>query len=85
MSSEMYNTVARVTDGIYEGESFMQNVKINLPMRKIIETVFVSMLLIGIAIGGDVFPGSTLSYHILRFNNIPQVYHVSQWILYLAL
>ena len=32
------------------------------------------LLLIGIAIGGDVFPGSTLSDHILRFNNIPQVY-----------
>ncbi|KAG8052027.1 hypothetical protein GUJ93_ZPchr0001g29542 [Zizania palustris] len=45
MSNEMYNTIARVTDGIYEG----------------------------IAIGGDVFPGSTLSDHILRFNNIPQV------------
>ncbi|KAF2576749.1 hypothetical protein F2Q70_00000309 [Brassica cretica] len=45
MSNEMYNTVARVTDGIYEG----------------------------IAIGGDVFPGSTLSDHILRFNNIPQI------------
>lgn len=28
----------------------------------------------GIAIGGDVFPGSTLSDHVLRFNNIPQVY-----------
>ncbi|CAF1920772.1 unnamed protein product [Brassica oleracea] len=28
----------------------------------------------GIAIGGDVFPGSTLSDHTLRFNNIPQVY-----------
>ncbi|GJN32074.1 hypothetical protein PR202_gb20548 [Eleusine coracana subsp. coracana] len=41
MSNEMYNTIARVTDGI--------------------------------AIGGDVFPGSTLSDHILRFNNIPQV------------
>jgi len=27
----------------------------------------------GIAIGGDVFPGSTLSDHVLRFNNIPQV------------
>ncbi|KVH96442.1 ATP-citrate lyase/succinyl-CoA ligase [Cynara cardunculus var. scolymus] len=26
-----------------------------------------------IAIGGDVFPGSTLSDHVLRFNNIPQV------------
>lgn len=28
---------------------------------------------IGIAIGGDVFPGSTLSDHVLRYNNIPQV------------
>lgn len=28
---------------------------------------------LGIAIGGDVFPGSTLSDHVLRFNNIPQV------------
>ncbi|CAL5337965.1 ATP-citrate synthase beta chain protein 2 [Camellia sinensis] len=45
MSNEMYNTIARVTDGIYEG----------------------------IAIGGDVFPGSTLSDHVLRFNNIPQI------------
>lgn len=45
MSNEMYNTIARFTDGIYEG----------------------------IAIGGDVFPGSTLSDHVLRFNNIPQI------------
>ncbi|MED6130368.1 ATP-citrate synthase beta chain protein 1 [Stylosanthes scabra] len=45
MSNEMYNTIARVTDGIYEG----------------------------VAIGGDVFPGSTLSDHVLRYNNIPQV------------
>ncbi|KAG0478327.1 hypothetical protein HPP92_013046 [Vanilla planifolia] len=45
MSNELYNTIARVTDGIYEG----------------------------IAIGGDVFPGSTLSDHVVRFNNIPQV------------
>ncbi|PHU18253.1 ATP-citrate synthase beta chain protein 1 [Capsicum chinense] len=45
MSNELYNTIACVTDGIYEG----------------------------IAIGGDVFPGSTLSDHVLRFNNIPQV------------
>ncbi|KAI0528908.1 hypothetical protein KFK09_001452 [Dendrobium nobile] len=45
MSNELYNTIARVTDGIYEG----------------------------IAIGGDVFPGSTLSDHVIRFNNIPQV------------
>ena len=43
-------------------------------MRKISETVLFLMLLIGIAIGGDVFPASTLFDHILRFNNIPQVY-----------
>ncbi|CAI9277563.1 unnamed protein product [Lactuca saligna] len=42
MSNELYNIIARVTDGIYEG----------------------------IAIR-DVFPGSTLSVHVLRFNNIP--------------
>ncbi|CAN1281569.1 ATP-citrate synthase beta chain protein 1 [Linum perenne] len=45
MSNELYSSIARVTDGIYEG----------------------------IAIGGDVFPGSTLSDHVLRFNNIPQI------------
>ncbi|EFJ06573.1 hypothetical protein SELMODRAFT_162315 [Selaginella moellendorffii] len=45
MSNEMYNVIARVTDGLYEG----------------------------IAIGGDVYPGSTLSDHVLRFNNIPQI------------
>jgi ATP citrate (pro-S)-lyase len=45
MSNEMYNVMARVTDGLYEG----------------------------IAIGGDVYPGSTLSDHVLRFNNIPQI------------
>lgn len=27
----------------------------------------------GIAIGGDVYPGSTLSDHCLRYENIPQV------------
>lgn len=32
------------------------------------------VIFIGVAIGGDVFPGSTLSDHVLRFNNIPQVY-----------
>lgn len=45
MSNELYNVLARVTDGLYEG----------------------------IAIGGDVYPGSTLSDHVIRFNNIPQV------------
>lgn len=39
------------------------------------ETIFDQFLYCtGIAIGGDVFPGSTLSDHILRFNNIPQVF-----------
>lgn len=28
---------------------------------------------IGIAIGGDVFPGSTLSDHCLRYQNIPDI------------
>ena len=27
----------------------------------------------GIAIGGDVFPGSTLSDHCLRYQNIPEI------------
>eukprot|EP00850_Spirogloea_muscicola_P025250 SM002555S09055 [mRNA] locus=s2555:584:1665:+ [translate_table: standard] len=45
MSNELYNVLARTTDGLYEG----------------------------VAIGGDVFPGSTLSDHVLRFNNIPQI------------
>ncbi|QCD77475.1 ATP citrate [Vigna unguiculata] len=43
--NELCNSIARVTDGIYEG----------------------------IAIGGDDCPGSTLSDHVLRFNNIPQI------------
>lgn len=45
MSNELYNVLARATDGLYEG----------------------------VAIGGDVFPGSTLSDHVLRFSNIPQI------------
>ena len=32
-----------------------------------------SCMLAGIAIGGDVFPGSTLSDHCLRYQEIPQV------------
>eukprot|EP00798_Chlamydomonas_sp_ICE-L_P001678 gene1678-33073_t len=45
MSNEMYNVLARATDGLFEG----------------------------IAIGGDTFPGSTLSDHCLRYENIPQI------------
>lgn len=45
MSNELYNVLARTTDGLYEG----------------------------IAIGGDAYPGSTLSDHALRYQNIPQI------------
>lgn len=45
MSNEMYNVIARASDGIYEG----------------------------IAIGGDAFPGSTLSDHCLRYQHIPAI------------
>ncbi|KAG2501102.1 hypothetical protein HYH03_000920 [Edaphochlamys debaryana] len=45
MSNEMYNVLARATDGLYEG----------------------------IAIGGDTFPGSTLSDHCLRYEHIPAI------------
>mmetsp|Transcript_17361 Transcript_17361/g.29726 ORF Transcript_17361/g.29726 Transcript_17361/m.29726 type:complete len:614 (+) Transcript_17361:97-1938(+) len=45
MSNEMYNVLARATDGLFEG----------------------------IAIGGDTFPGSTLSDHCLRYQHMPQV------------
>lgn len=38
--------------------------------------VFIFITRAGIAIGGDVFPGSTLSDHVLRFNNIPQVSYI---------
>lgn len=30
-------------------------------------------MLAGIAIGGDTFPGSTLSDHCIRYQNIPQI------------
>lgn len=33
----------------------------------------VRWVIAGIAIGGDVFPGSTLSDHCLRYENIPQI------------
>jgi len=45
LSNEMYNILARTTDGLYEG----------------------------IAIGGDAFPGSTLTEHVLRFESLPEV------------
>jgi succinyl-CoA synthetase alpha subunit len=32
-----------------------------------------SSLYVGIAIGGDTFPGSTLSDHCIRYQNIPQI------------
>lgn len=45
LSNEMYNVLARVTDGLYEG----------------------------IAVGGDAYPGTTLTDHVLRFQSIPQI------------
>ncbi|KAL6761489.1 citrate synthase-like protein [Haematococcus lacustris] len=45
MSNEMYNVLARATDGLFEG----------------------------IAIGGDTFPGSSLSDHCLRYQHIPEI------------
>lgn len=95
MSNELYNTIARVTDGIYEGIRVFVMMWITL-FRKyyhFFSTIFrkyfgssMSSLCLeifsGIAIGGDVFPGSTLSDHVLRFNNIPQVVHLS-WDIYI--
>lgn len=45
LSNELYNVLARVTDGLYEG----------------------------IAAGGDAYPGSSLTDHVLRFETIPEV------------
>jgi ATP citrate (pro-S)-lyase len=45
LSNEAYNTIARNTDGLYEG----------------------------IAIGGDMYPGSTLLEHLLRYEKIPEI------------
>ncbi|MBA3044864.1 MAG: ATP citrate synthase [Candidatus Thermoplasmatota archaeon] len=45
LSNEAYNTIARNTDGLYEG----------------------------IAIGGDMYPGSSLLDHLLRYEKIPDV------------
>lgn len=45
LSNEMYNILARVTDGLYEG----------------------------IAVGGDAFPGSGLTDHVLRFQQLNEV------------
>lgn len=72
MSNEMYNTIARVTDGIYEGKRPRHLAGLILGLFDVIFDQF--LYCTGIAIGGDVFPGSTLSDHILRFNNIPQVF-----------
>ena len=45
MSNELYHTIAKNTDGLYEG----------------------------IAIGGDRYPGSTLAFHVMRFQQISNV------------
>lgn len=81
MSNELYSTIARVTDGIYEGTCiFMIKIDCFGFFCNVIQLFVIStkaniadVLVLGIAIGGDVFPGSTLSDHILRLENIPQV------------
>eukprot|EP01104_Vermistella_antarctica_P002422 TRINITY_DN12665_c0_g1_i1.p1 TRINITY_DN12665_c0_g1~~TRINITY_DN12665_c0_g1_i1.p1 ORF type:complete len:619 (+),score=195.06 TRINITY_DN12665_c0_g1_i1:134-1990(+) len=45
LSNEMYNTLSKCTDGLYEG----------------------------IAIGGDVYPGSTFVDHVLRYEHIDEI------------
>lgn len=45
LSNEMYNVLARVTDGLYEG----------------------------IAVGGDAYPGTTLTDHVMRFEKLDRV------------
>lgn len=45
LSNEMYNVLARVTDGLYEG----------------------------IAVGGDAYPGTTLTEHVVRFQQLEPV------------
>ena len=42
-------------------------------MRAVQVVHAMSSLRAGIAIGGDVFPGSTLSDHCLRYQNIPEI------------
>ncbi|GKA18249.1 hypothetical protein Tco_0698086 [Tanacetum coccineum] len=45
---------------------------VKLPYHILLEGSTQDFTYRGIAIGGDVFPGSTLSDHLMRFNNIPQ-------------
>lgn len=80
MSNEMYNVVARAADGIYEGAQGGPACSPRplcraacllccLPCRAPTAALLPPA---GIAIGGDAFPGSTLSDHCLRYQNIPQ-------------
>lgn len=84
MSNELYNTIARVTDGIYEGIyvfllfcMFLCTTLCYACRWDVTKYECACWIFVGIAIGGDVFPGSTLSDHVLRFNNIPQVCYCS--------
>lgn len=89
MSNELYNTIARVTDGIYEGSQIFLLLLCFMLIAAFTHadlgcnTICVCFgTSVGIAIGGDVFPGSTLSDHVLRFNNIPQVCHCLPFLCY---
>jgi hypothetical protein len=84
MSNEMYNVLARAADGIYEGEWALHTWCVWAGVREDGTCVQTRPSLPrpthlppppppGIAIGGDAFPGSTLSDHCLRYQHIPQV------------
>jgi len=65
-----------ITDGIYEGKCYLYY-GVNFLKKSLWKFSLISCILIpfhihvGITIGGDIFPGSTLPDHVLRFNNIP--------------
>lgn len=90
MSNEMYNVLARATDGLFEGARLLRLLlRAQGPLyccqgsralggvrQSCSQPCFAERCLrrwAGIAIGGDSFPGSTLSDHCLRYQNIPQV------------
>ncbi len=98
MSNELYNVLARATDGLYEGAQTgacgvcVCGAIVRLPDKASYSHAICACLLYllllpdviksycdpspspsGIAIGGDTFPGSTLSDHVLRYQNMPGI------------
>ncbi|GFZ11490.1 ATP citrate lyase subunit B 2 [Actinidia rufa] len=73
-SDELYNTIAHVTDGVYEGIAIGGNVFPGSTLSnhgstsdELYNTIahVTDGIYEGIAIGGNVFPGSTLSNHVI--------------------